>query len=149
MPKANARLADENLRFCRQGTEPLVRLHQPATCPAAASAAIEPIRGEWHPHMPDRLDEEELADWRAGCEAVYQLAAHTIGARLAVADHLSTNFAPPNGSGRGGSVRDRLTQCRASRSFAYLVGPTFRADHTVIDSGHHSVGRDERRSVGE
>jgi len=29
---------------------------------------------------------EELADWRAGRNAVYQLAALTIGARLAVAD---------------------------------------------------------------
>ena len=47
---------------------------------------IEPIRADWHPHMPDRLDEEELADWRTGRNAVYQLAAHTIGARLAVAD---------------------------------------------------------------
>src|SRR5215471_21620286 len=47
---------------------------------------IQPIRGEWHPHMPDRLDEGELADWRAGRDAVYQLAAHTIGGRLAVAD---------------------------------------------------------------
>ena len=36
--------------------------------------------------MPERLDEEELADWRAGRNAVYQLAALTIGARLAVAD---------------------------------------------------------------
>ena len=34
----------------------------------------------------ERLDEEELADWRAGRNAVYQLAALTIGARLAVAD---------------------------------------------------------------
>ena len=33
-----------------------------------------------------RLDDEELADWRAGRNAVYQLAALTIGARLAVAD---------------------------------------------------------------
>ena len=31
-------------------------------------------------------DEQELADWRAGRNAVYQLAALTIGARLAVAD---------------------------------------------------------------
>jgi len=38
------------------------------------------------PHMPQRLDEEELADWRAGRNAVYQLAALTIGVRLAVAD---------------------------------------------------------------
>jgi hypothetical protein len=32
------------------------------------------------------LDEDELADWRAGRNAVYQRAALTIGARLAVAD---------------------------------------------------------------
>ena len=30
--------------------------------------------------QPERLDEEELADWRAGRNAVYQLAALTIGA---------------------------------------------------------------------
>ena len=47
---------------------------------------IRPVRGEWYPHMPERLDEEELADWRAGRDAVYQLAALTVGARLAVAD---------------------------------------------------------------
>ena len=47
---------------------------------------IRPVSGEWHPRMPERLDEEELADWRAGRNAVYQLAALTIGTRLAVAD---------------------------------------------------------------
>src|SRR5207245_3625375 len=53
---------------------------------------VRPRRGDpagprrWHPRMPERLDEEELADWRAGRNAVYQLAALTIGARLAVAD---------------------------------------------------------------
>ena len=47
---------------------------------------IRPVAGEWHPRMPDRLDEEELAEGRAGRDAVYQLAALTIGARLAVAD---------------------------------------------------------------
>ena len=47
---------------------------------------IRPEPGEWHPRMPQRLDEEELADWREGRNAVYQLAALTIGARLAVAD---------------------------------------------------------------
>jgi len=36
--------------------------------------------------MPERLDEIELADWLAGRNAVYQLAALTIGARLAIAD---------------------------------------------------------------
>jgi hypothetical protein len=49
-------------------------------------AVIRPVLSEWQPRMPDRLDEEELADWRAGRNAVYQLAALTIGARLAVAD---------------------------------------------------------------
>jgi hypothetical protein len=49
-------------------------------------AVIQPIRGEWQPRMPERLDEEELADWRAGRDALYQLAALTVGARLAVAD---------------------------------------------------------------
>ena len=47
---------------------------------------IQPVTGQLHPRMPERLDEEELADWRAGRSAVYQLAALTIGARLAVAD---------------------------------------------------------------
>jgi hypothetical protein len=49
-------------------------------------SVIRPVMGEWHPHIPDRLGEAELADWRAGRNAVYQLAALTIGARLAVAD---------------------------------------------------------------
>jgi hypothetical protein len=47
---------------------------------------IRPVPGEWHPHMPAQLDEEELADWRAGRAAVYELAALTVGMRLAVAD---------------------------------------------------------------
>jgi hypothetical protein len=50
------------------------------------SVVIRSIPGEWHPHMPERLDQEELADWRADRNAVYQLAALTIGARLAVAE---------------------------------------------------------------
>jgi hypothetical protein len=49
-------------------------------------AVIRPVRGEWYPHMPGQLEEEELAEWRAGRNAVYQLAALTVGARLAVAD---------------------------------------------------------------
>src|SRR5262249_61734881 len=49
-------------------------------------AVIRPVAGEWHPYLPARLDEDELADWRAGRNAVYQLAALTIGARLAVAE---------------------------------------------------------------
>ena len=37
-------------------------------------AVIRPVLGEWRPHIPERLDEEEL------------VAALTIGARLAIAD---------------------------------------------------------------
>ena len=49
-------------------------------------AVIRPEPGEWQPYMPERLEDDELADWRAGRNAVYQLAALTVGARLAVAD---------------------------------------------------------------
>jgi hypothetical protein len=28
-----------------------------------------PVPGVWHPRMPERLDEEELAEWRAGRDA--------------------------------------------------------------------------------
>ena len=49
-------------------------------------AVIRPDPGEWHPCMPERLEEDELADLRAGRNAIYQLAALTIGTRLAVAD---------------------------------------------------------------
>jgi hypothetical protein len=49
-------------------------------------AVIRSVPGDWHPHMPAQLDEEELADWRAGRAAVYQLAALTIGTRIAIAD---------------------------------------------------------------
>jgi hypothetical protein len=48
-------------------------------------AVIRPVPGEWHPRMPEFLDEEELCG-RTGRNAVYQLAALTVGARLAVAD---------------------------------------------------------------
>ena len=39
---------------------------------------IRPVPGEWHPRIPERLDEEELADWRAGRNVIYQLAARTV-----------------------------------------------------------------------
>ena len=29
-------------------------------------AVIRPDPGEWYPRMPEHLDDEELADWRAG-----------------------------------------------------------------------------------
>jgi hypothetical protein len=47
---------------------------------------IQPVPSEWHPHIPDRLDQKEFGDWRAGRNAVCQLAALTIGAPIGVAD---------------------------------------------------------------
>ena len=44
-------------------------------------AVIRPDPGEWHPRMPERLYEEELADWRAGRNAGYQ-AKHISAAKL-------------------------------------------------------------------
>jgi hypothetical protein len=35
------------------------------------AAVILPVPAEWHSHMPERLDEQELADWRDGRDAVY------------------------------------------------------------------------------
>ena len=46
-------------------------------------AMIRPVPGEWHPRIPERFDEEELADWRAGRNALYQLAALTADNRRA------------------------------------------------------------------
>ena len=45
-------------------------------------------------------------------------------------------------------VADRLTCCRASGSFADLVGTDLPADHTVIDTGHHVVV-DQHDGIGE
>ncbi|MGA8758152.1 MAG: hypothetical protein WB611_17825 [Stellaceae bacterium] len=53
-----------------------------ASCRGAGGGGAEWQRRDWHPRMPDHLDDEELADWRAGRNAVYQFAALTIGARL-------------------------------------------------------------------
>jgi hypothetical protein len=47
---------------------------------------IQPVLGEWQPHIPECLNEGELEDWRVGRNAIYQLAALTIGAPLAVAE---------------------------------------------------------------
>ena len=48
--------------------------------------ASPPVTLQVVPCMPERLDENELADWRAGRNAIYQLAALSIGTRLAVAE---------------------------------------------------------------
>jgi len=48
-------------------------------------AVIKPVPGGWHPRMPERLDDEELAEWRAGRDAGVS-ARCAIVARLAVAN---------------------------------------------------------------
>jgi hypothetical protein len=64
-------------------------------------AVIRPAPGEWQPHMPAQFDEEELADWRAGRAAVYQLTALTVGARLVVADASAGALTPKENPGGG------------------------------------------------
>ena len=61
-------------------------LHDAHRLRPARSRRGDPAGTRRMARMPERLDEEELADWRAGRNAVYQLAALTVGARLAVAD---------------------------------------------------------------
>ena len=44
-------------------------------------AVIRPILGEWHPCMPERLDDAEPADWRAtnGATFPFILASAKVG----------------------------------------------------------------------
>ena len=42
-------------------------------------AVIRPVAGEWHPRIPERLDEEELADWRMA--AKHDLLRRRCGSR--------------------------------------------------------------------
>ena len=35
-----------------------------------SGAVIRSVPGEWHPRIPERLDEEELADWRAAMRSI-------------------------------------------------------------------------------
>jgi hypothetical protein len=62
--------------------------------------------------MPEYLNDEELADWRAGRNAIYQLAALMIGARLAVAD---------------GYIQFRATRDGAITAFRFRYGAPGRA----------------------
>ena len=39
------------------------------------SGEIRPVAGEWHPRMPERLDQEELVDWRASRRETALIAA--------------------------------------------------------------------------
>ena len=41
-------------------------------------SAVDPTRSQNITVKPELLDEEELADWRAGRNAIYQLAALTV-----------------------------------------------------------------------
>jgi hypothetical protein len=57
--------------------------------------------------MPERLDEEELADWRAGRNAVYQLAALTV----ARASRSRTHEPSIKGAALGGACGVRAPLC--------------------------------------
>jgi hypothetical protein len=49
-------------------------------------AVIRPVPGEWHPRIPERLDEEELAEQAHRTQCGLSARRTDIGARLAVAD---------------------------------------------------------------
>jgi hypothetical protein len=49
-------------------------------------AVIRPVAGEWQPHMPAQLDEESFPTGAPAAPRSIQLAALTIGARIAVAE---------------------------------------------------------------
>jgi hypothetical protein len=62
---------------------PPLPLHDPRRLWPARPRCGDPAGARrMRPRIPERLDEEELADWQAGRNAVYQLAALTV----AVAD---------------------------------------------------------------
>jgi hypothetical protein len=66
----------------------------PLTLPGAV--IHRPAPGDWQPPMPERLDEEELADWRAGRDAgSIGSPRMTIGAGLGVADDRRASFRYP------------------------------------------------------
>ena len=79
---------------CSAGRPPLP-VHDADPLRPARPRRGDPAETRRTTYMPERLDEEELADWRAGRNAVYQLAPLTVGARLAVAaGGFSTESAP-------------------------------------------------------
>jgi hypothetical protein len=85
------------------------------------SAVIRPVPGEWHPRIPERLDDEELAEWRAGRDAVYQLAALTIGAR-APRGRRRVGMAPVARLFRLSATRGTTTRPRMGRGTAPSSG---------------------------
>ena len=62
-------------------------------------AVIRPDPGEWHPRMPERLDEEELADWRGNRADAGRLAPKGFPK--------SNTFGKPEGRGVNGNDEDR------------------------------------------
>jgi hypothetical protein len=78
--------AQHHHRVDVRGRPPLPLHDARRSWPARAWRGDPAGTGRMAAGMPERLDEEELADWRAGRNAVYLLAALTVGACLAVAD---------------------------------------------------------------
>jgi hypothetical protein len=64
---------------------------------------IWPVPGEWHPHMPAQLDEEELAEWRAGRR--HGLSARGAHDRYAHRGRRGLNRIPPKKKTRRGEHR--------------------------------------------
>jgi hypothetical protein len=66
-------------------------------------AVIRPERGEWHPACLSGSTRRSLADWRAGRNAIYQLAALTAGGAFSGHGNLLTYL----GAGPSSHSHDR------------------------------------------
>jgi hypothetical protein len=67
----------------RRGNSAPLPLHDARRCGRLNPGAVmrRPDPGEWRPRMPERLDEEELADWRAGPNVVWRANLRRLGRR--------------------------------------------------------------------
>ena len=88
--------------------------------------------------MPERLDEEELADRRAGRNSVYQLAALTVDAPLAVADSSAEH---KDAALRGGACGVRAPLCEKKTPAG--GGRGFRGD----ERGENSIVQEISNSI--
>jgi len=82
-----------------------------------SGAVIRPEPGEWHPRMPERLDEEELADWRAHrCRTWVKFAPDSLLEEAVSSELVSEAKFPASWENTGNFVRRGLRVRLASRN---------------------------------
>ena len=91
--------------------------------------------------MPERLEEEELADRRAGRNSVYQLAALTVDAPLAVADS-SAEHKDAALRGEPAASERRFAKRKPRRGEAGAFAGTSEGENSIIreiSKQHHPI----------